>query len=99
MNEKYCRWLARVLPAKALETLLPAMILDQDNRQLAIGLVTPDTNGDQRTFWPDSPTIQDSLLAHAAILRYEDGHEVEIFDVHQCETPFPPLHFDFRIRL
>jgi hypothetical protein len=98
MDDKYCRWLVRVLSTKALETLLPAMILDQDNRQLAIGLVTPDTDGDRRSFWPDSPTIPDSLVAHAAILRYEDGREVKIFDVYQCQTPFPPLHLDFRIR-
>jgi hypothetical protein len=98
MNEEYCRWLSRVLDRKALDSLLPAKILDSDNQQLAIGLVTPDKTSDHRTFWADSPTIPDSLLKRGTILRYADGREVEIFDLHQSPSPFAPLHVDFRIR-
>jgi hypothetical protein len=96
MNEEYYRrWLLGKL---AVESLLPAMVLDRDNHQLAIGLVTPDTPSDYRTFWPDSPTIPDALLKRGTILHYEDGREVEIFDLYQCPDPFPPLHVVFRIR-
>lgn len=99
MSFEKLEWLCQVLPEKALKSLLPAMLLDRDNQQLAIGLVTPDTKGDQHSFWPDSPTIPDSLSKHAAYLRYEDGTEVRIFDVRLCEDPYPPRHLDFRICL
>ena len=81
----------------AHETLVPATILDSDKHQLAIGLVTPDRSSDVRAFWPDSRTIQDSLLERAAILRYSDGREIPIFDVYICPTPYPPPHLNFRI--
>ena|SRR5437016_3773246 len=98
MNEEYCRRLVQVLDREALDSLLPAKILDSDNRQISIGLVTPDTPGDRRTFWPDSPTTLDSLVVHGTSLRYEDGREVEIFDVYRCPDLLPAPHVDFRIR-
>ena len=90
---------ARKLAAKAWASRLPVTVLDRDSLPLATGRVKPDTEGDERRFWPDAPANADHLSANAAFVLYSDGRKVEVFDFHLCQNPYPPRHFDFRIRL
>lgn len=80
--------------------ILPAVLLDAENRQLASGeaqFLFCENRGWFRPTHIVAPTILDNLVKTAAIVRMSDGQTVKIQNLHLCPGILSGIHFDFEL--
>ena len=85
---------------KIRATYIPAEILDQDGRVLAIGEASPIDDGDFPVFHVHDLKEKDaeSLTKNASTLRRSDGTIQKIVRCNQCETTKRSRHFHLEIQ-
>jgi hypothetical protein len=83
-------------------SILPAVLLDAENRQLASGEARLLFSQNRGVFWPHdirTPEGRDNAIKFATTVQTSDGQIVKALNFRLCPALFPSPHFDFEMMI
>jgi len=88
--------------SKPDSSILPAVLLDAENRQLASGEARFLFSQNRGVFWPHdirTPEGRDNAIEFATTVQMSDGQTVKVLNLRLCPALHPRPHFDFDIEI